>query len=30
MQNVFARNGFLRCGIIYTEDGSPRIAFQRD
>lgn len=29
MQNVFARNGFLRCGIIYVEDGSPRIAFQR-
>ena len=29
MQNVFTRNGFLRCGIIYTEDGSPRIAFQR-
>ena len=29
MQDVFARNGFLRCGVIYTDDGSPRIAFRR-
>lgn len=29
MQDVFVRNGFLKCGVIYTDDGTPRIAFQR-
>lgn len=24
-----ARSGFIRCGIIYCRDGSPRIAFQK-
>lgn len=28
MQNVLKRNGFKRCGIIYTHNGTPRIAFQ--
>ena len=27
MQNALHRMGFERCGIIYIEDGSPRIAF---
>lgn len=30
MQNVLERNGFRRCGIIYVEDGTPRIAYQGD
>lgn len=29
MQHLIARNGFQRCGIIYVEDGSPRIAYER-
>lgn len=29
MQQVFEKNGFERCGIIYVEDGSPRIGYQR-
>ena len=29
MQRVFEKNGFEKCGIIYVEDGSPRIAYQR-
>ncbi len=29
MQRVFEKNGFIRCGIIYVADGSPRIAYQR-
>ena len=29
MQHVVTKNGFRRCGIIYTESGSPRIAFDR-
>jgi hypothetical protein len=28
MQHLFLKNGFKRCGIIYTENGSPRIAYQ--
>lgn len=28
MQSAFERNGFVRCGIIYVRDGSPRIAYQ--
>lgn len=29
MQGVLERNGFQKCGIIYVEDGTPRIAYQR-
>ena len=29
MQKALAKNGFLRCGIIYLENGDPRIAYQR-
>jgi len=28
MQHVLSKLGFSRCGIIYIEDGSPRIAYQ--
>lgn len=28
MQAALAKAGFTRCGIIYCDDGSPRIAFQ--
>ena len=28
MQHVLEKNGFVPCGIIYVEDGSPRIAYQ--
>lgn len=30
MQNALHRLGFQCCGIIYTTDGSPRLAFQKD
>ncbi len=30
MQNVFEKNGFKRCGIIYVADQTPRIAYQRE
>ena len=29
MQHVVTKHGFQPCGIIYTDDGSPRIAFDR-
>lgn len=29
MQRCLAKNGFLRCGMIYLEDGDPRIAYQK-
>ena len=29
MQHKVEKNGFKRCGIIYIEDGSPRIAYQK-
>ena len=29
MQHAFERNGFERCGIIYVDDGTPRIAYQK-
>lgn len=29
MQHVLEKNGFVRCGRIYTDDGSPRIAYQK-
>ena len=28
MQHVLTKNGFVRCGIIYLENGDPRIAYQ--
>ena len=28
MQHTLTKNGFVRCGIIYLEDGAPRIAYQ--
>lgn len=28
MQHLLEKNGFVRCGIIYVEDGTPRIAYQ--
>ena len=30
MQNMLAKNGFARCGIIYIKDGSERIAYQKE
>lgn len=30
MQHCLAKNGFTRCGIIYLEDGDPRIAYQKE
>lgn len=30
MQNALQKNGFTHCGTIYLEDGSKRIAFQRE
>lgn len=29
MQQLLLRNGFVRCGIIYVSNGTPRIAYQR-
>ena len=29
MQRCLAKNGFTRCGVIYLEDGDPRIAYQK-
>lgn len=28
MQHLVEKNGFVRCGIIYVDDGTPRIAYQ--
>lgn len=28
MQHLIEKNGFKKCGIIYTYDGSPRLAFE--
>ena len=28
MQHTLTKNGFVRCGIIYLENGDPRIAYQ--
>lgn len=30
MQNLLKKNGFQYCGIIYLEDGSPRLAYQKN
>ena len=29
MQNCLDKQGFTRCGVIYLEDGDPRIAYQK-
>ena len=29
MQHLLEKNGYQRCGRIYVEDGSPRIAYQK-
>ena len=29
MQHVLEKNGFMRCGIIYLENGDPRIAYEK-
>lgn len=29
MRHVLEKNGFSRCGIIYLENGEPRIAYQK-
>ena len=29
MQHLLEKHGFVRCGIIYTDDGTPRLAYQR-
>ena len=29
MQHLITKNGFEMCGIIYVDDGSPRIAYQK-
>ncbi len=29
MQHLIEKNGFYRCGIIHVQDGSPRIAYQK-
>ena len=29
MQHIVTKAGFQRCGIIYTDNGTPRIAFDR-
>ncbi len=29
MQHLILKNGFIQCGIIYVEDGSSRIAYEK-
>ena len=29
MQHILEKNGYQKCGIIYTHDGSERIAYQK-
>lgn len=29
MQHLLEQNGFIRCGIIYVANGTPRIAYQK-
>ena len=29
MQHMIEKSGFKKCGIIYVDDGSPRIAYQK-
>ena len=30
MQHILTGAGFIRCGTIYTDNGSPRIAYQKE
>ena len=30
MQHLLEKSGFIKCGIIYLQDCSPRIAYQKD
>ncbi len=30
MQHLLQKNGFVKCGIIVCDDGTPRIAYQKD
>jgi Ribonuclease G/E len=30
MQHLLEKHDFIRCGIIYIDDGSPRIAYQKE
>lgn len=30
MRHLLEKNGFIKCGIIYLQNGSPRIAYQKD
>jgi ribosomal protein S18 acetylase RimI-like enzyme len=30
MQHLLERHGYTRCGTIYVEDGTPRIAYQKE
>ena len=29
LEKLLEKHGFVRCGIIYTDDGTPRLAYQR-
>lgn len=29
MQHILEKNGYIKCGIIYVEDNTPRIAYQK-
>lgn len=29
MQHLIEKHGFVKCGIIYTHDGTPRIAYEK-
>jgi hypothetical protein len=30
MQHLLEKNDYTKCGIIYVDDGSPRIAYQKE
>ena len=30
MQHILEKNGYIKCGRIYIEDGSPRIAYHKE
>lgn len=30
MQHLLEKNGFVKCGVIVCDDGTPRIAYQKD
>lgn len=30
MQHLLEKNGFTKCGIIYTDNGTPRLAYQKE